>query len=343
MRKLLALLCMAWGAALAQVPVVVKKAEIAPGIWQFTVVADGYVENLNSVAVIDDAGVLVFDTTTRPSTARTLIAEIRKITDKPVRWVVNSHWHPDHWTGNEVFASAFPGLEIIATEQERNFMLNMSAMWAKTLPPQIEAMTKALADNKDLTPKKRAAEEEELQRSREMVAEMLGAKRVYPTLTYTDQLTLHRGTREFRLMSVTGDAQGTTVLYLPREKILVTGDTVSHPLPYWTPPLSQHARSLRMLARVDADIIVPGHGPAFRDKDFMNLEADFFESVLKRVTAALRSGAVTIDEVAAQVNLDDFRDKFAHGDAELAASFPAYTKNMVRKAYIEARDTREIR
>ncbi|MEJ6022250.1 MBL fold metallo-hydrolase [Ramlibacter sp. PS4R-6] len=343
MKKLLAVLLLACAMAYAQVPVDVKKAEIAPGIWQFTVAADGYVENLNSVAIIDDSGVLVFDTTTRPSTARIILAEIRKITNKPVRYVVNSHWHPDHWSGNEVFAAAFPGLEIIATEQERNLMLNMTPIWAKNLPPQIEAMTKALADNKELTPQKRATEELELQRSREMVAELVATKRVYPTLTYTDQLTIHRGTREFRFMSVTGDAVGTTVLYLPREKILITGDAVSHPLPYYTPPLSEHAKSIRALARLDVDIIVPGHGPAFRDKNYMNLEADLFEAAVKRVTRALREGAVSIDEVQAAVSLDDFKDRFTRGNEEAATNFPTVAKGLVRKAYIEARDNREIR
>lgn len=343
MKKLLLVLLLACAAAHALVPTNVTKTEISPGIWQFTVENDGYVENLNSVAIIDDSGVLLFDTSTRPSSARVILAEIRKITDKPLRYVVNSHWHPDHWSGNEVFASAFPGLEIIATEQERNFMLNLAPIWARLLPPQIETMTKALAENKELTPAKRGAEELELQRAREMVAELIAVKRVYPTLTYTEQLTMHRGTREFRFMSVTGDAQGTTVLYLPREKILITGDAVSHPLPYYTPPLSQHANALRMLARLDIDIIVPGHGPAFRDKNYMNLEAELMETVFKRVVTALRAGAVSIDDVQAAVNMDDFRDRFVRGNEEVATNFPTVVKGMVRKAYMEARDGREIR
>jgi hypothetical protein len=78
----------------AMAPIAIKRAELAPGIHQFTVAADGYVEQLNSVAVIGDDEVLVFDTTTRPSTARTILAEIRKLTPKTVRVVVNSHWHP---------------------------------------------------------------------------------------------------------------------------------------------------------------------------------------------------------------------------------------------------------
>src|SRR5438128_9147884 len=118
-------------------PVSIARTELAPGIFQFTVASDGYVEQLNSVAIVNDVDVLVFDTTTRPSTAEQIIAEIRKITDKPVRFVVNSHWHPDHWSGNQAYAAAFPGLEIIATEKERDLMLNMTSLWPKLLPQEL--------------------------------------------------------------------------------------------------------------------------------------------------------------------------------------------------------------
>ncbi len=106
-----------------------QKVQIADGIYQFVTAPDGYVPNGNSVVIVNENDVLVFDTFTRPSTARTLLAEIRKITDKPVRYVVNSHHHPDHWSGNEVFAQAFPDLEIIASEESRQFMLNIANAW----------------------------------------------------------------------------------------------------------------------------------------------------------------------------------------------------------------------
>ena len=258
-------LCFAAGAAKAQfAPVEIKTTKLADGIYQFTVAADGYVEQLNSVAIVGERDVLVFDTTTRPSTARTILAEIRKITPRPVRFVVNSHWHPDHWSGNEVFAAANPELQIIATEQERDFMLNLSAFYPNYIPKGLAATEKRVAElfaaGKDetgapLTAEKRKAIELELQQIRDLSAETLKVKRTYPTLTYTDRMTLRHGGRELRFISGTGDAQGTTVLYLPNEKILITGDTVSYPLPYFTPPLSKHAKSLRDLAALDAAII----------------------------------------------------------------------------------------
>jgi cyclase len=126
------MLCIAlgWGLPIhAQTGVAVQKVQIADGIYQFITAPDGYVPNGNSVVIVNENDVLVFDTFTRPSTARTVLVEIRKITDKPVRYVVNSHWHPDHWSGNEVYAQAFPNLEIIATEETRQFMLNTANAW----------------------------------------------------------------------------------------------------------------------------------------------------------------------------------------------------------------------
>jgi cyclase len=290
----LLLLCLAAGYVFpsrAQSGVVVQKVQIADGIYQFVTAPDGYVPNGNSVVIVNENDVLVFDTFTRPSTARTVLAEIRKITDKPVRYVVNSHWHPDHWSGNEVYAHEFPKLEIIASEETRQLMLNTANAWPPEFAEELrkdqadldkEVSTGKEADGTPLTGEQRRKDEDEMRLEREFIAEGMKVKRTYPTLTYNDQLTLHHGGREFRFMSMVGDARGTTVLYLPTEKILVTGDLLSYPIPYFTPPLSQHAKSLRTLARFDADVIIPGHGPAWRDKDFLNLEAELFESVSAR-------------------------------------------------------------
>src|ERR1022692_1401290 len=108
----------------AQTGVAVHKVQIADGIYQFITAPDGYVPNGNSVVIVNRDDVLVFDTFSSPSSARTVLAEIRKITDKPVRYVVNSHHHPDHWSGNEVYAERFSELEIIASAETARLMRN---------------------------------------------------------------------------------------------------------------------------------------------------------------------------------------------------------------------------
>jgi cyclase len=331
----------------AETVVAVQKVRIADGIYQFITAPDGYVPNGNSVVIVNENDVLVFDTFTRPSTARTVLAEIRKITDKPVRYVVNSHWHPDHWSGNEVYAREFPNIEIIATEETRQFMVNIANAWPAEYAADLrkdqadldqEIRTGKDEDGKPLTGEQQRGDQDDMRLEREFIAEAMQVQRTYPTLTYSNELTLRHGGREFRFISMVGDARGTTVLYLPREKVLVTGDLLSYPIPYFTPPLSQHAKSLRTLAQFGADVIIPGHGPAWHDLSFLNLEAELFESVVNQVGQAVREGTVTVEEVQAKVNLDSLRLRFTHDDKDLNRQFRSYAGKMIENAYREARD-----
>jgi cyclase len=347
-------MCLTLGGAVlstAATGVAVQKVQIADGIYQFVTAPDGYVPNGNSVVIVNDNDVVVFDTFARPSTARTVLAEIRKITDKPVRYVVNSHHHPDHWSGNEVYAEAFPTLEIIATENSRRFMRNIANAWPQVFTNNLRKdqaeLEKAESASKNsdgqlLTDVQRIKDENDVRLERDFVAEAVTVNRTYPTLTYTDKLTLRHGGREFLFMSMVGDADGTTVLYLPKEKILVTGDVISYPIPYFTPPLSQHATSLRTLAQFDADVIIPGHGPAWHDKTFLNLEADLLESIVSQVVQAEQKGMVTVEEMQKAVNVEPLRLKFTHDDKDLNEKFQRYVNRMVENASREARDGRKF-
>src|SRR5689334_14240268 len=79
---------------------------IAKGIYLFVSPPYGDVGlDGNSIAIVGDTGVLVFDTNGTPASAANVLAEIRKLTSAPVRYVVNSHWHWDHWYGTEVYAA----------------------------------------------------------------------------------------------------------------------------------------------------------------------------------------------------------------------------------------------
>jgi glyoxylase-like metal-dependent hydrolase (beta-lactamase superfamily II) len=343
----LAVAALGTAALRAQTPVPIEKVRLADGVYQFLTAADGYVPNGNSVVVVNDSDVLVFDTFTRPSTARELVAEIRKITDKPVRTVVNSHWHPDHWSGNEVFVREFPGVEILASEETLQLMRNTASAWPEILTRNLkeseaafekERSTGRAADGAVVTDAQRKKNSDELRLQREFTAEALTVQRTFPTATYAEALTLRRGGREFRLLAVVGDARGSTVMFLPKEKILVTGDVVSYPIPYFTPPIGEHAKSLRRLAEFDADVIVPGHGPAWHDAEFLKLEAELFESIVAQVIEAERKGLVTEEEIKPAVNVEPLRARFTHGDPALDAKFRRYVGRMIENACRETRD-----
>jgi hypothetical protein len=91
-----------------------------------------------------------------------------------------------------------------------------------------------------------------------------------------------------------------------------------------------------MLSQLDADVILPGHGPAFHDKGFLRLELQLLESVLGGVARARQQGLHTPEEIQRAVTAEELREKFAHGDSDLDSRFRACVKDLVGFAVDES-------
>jgi glyoxylase-like metal-dependent hydrolase (beta-lactamase superfamily II) len=185
-----------------------------------------------------------------------------------------------------------------------------------------------------------------LRLDRELVEEMVQVRRTYPNLTFHDRLTLFLGGREFRFMNCFGDATGEAVLYLPQEKVLLTGDVLVFPRPYVPNGyrIAPWLDSLKDIARLDVHTIVPGHGPALHGKAYLNLAIDLIETATAQVRTILEQGAVTVEEVQAAVKLDTLRAKFGllDRDPNFDRTFQAAMDRLVKRIYDESRDGREF-
>jgi glyoxylase-like metal-dependent hydrolase (beta-lactamase superfamily II) len=336
----------------------IKKDVLADGIYLFRAPSDlDLWTATNTVVVISDQDVTVFDASTRPRTAQMIIAEIRKLTDKPVRTLINSHWHMDHWSGNAEYVKAYPGIRIIATTETRDYMQRMGQRFFETEARQsTQGVTAALdsalrkgknRDGSPMTAESRRRAEQDLEKYRNFVREVAAVPRILPNLVYRDTLIFWSGAREFRLISETGDASAATVLYLPKEKILVTGDVLvsqedGQGPPPWTTnsyKISPWLASLRTLSTLDLNVIVPGQGPAMRDKTYLMLTIDLFASTLAQVHSALESGKVTLAEVTSAVNLDSLGARYTPGVAKPTwDDWPLWKKYFLEKVYQESLD-----
>lgn len=335
--------------------IVLEKATLADGIYLFRAPSalDLWTSS-NSVVVVNDSDVVVFDSNARPSTSRLVIAEIRKITSKPVRLLINSHWHMDHWMGNAAYADAYPGLQVIATSETRDYMSRLPVQFFVNSAGAVRARAALdtaiakgrLADGSALTAERRKELENQLAESTTLANELSATRQVLPTVTFTDSMRFRRGGREFRLFSATGDASGSTVLYMPAERLLVTGDvlvrqeTGAGAQPWTTNSyrISPWLASLRGMEALDVGIIVPGQGPALHDKTYLRLTISLYESIIRQVHAALERGAVRFDQVQAAVKLDELRQQFTRGDSVQNARFDAVATALMRKVAQEARD-----
>jgi cyclase len=298
----------------------------------------------NVVVIVNERDVVVFDSNARPSTTRRVIAEIRRLTDKPVRELINSHWHMNHWSGNAEYAKAFPGLEIIATTESRDYMKRMGAgFFAPEIDHEIVQDAKAALDS--AKGDARHSAQQDFDAAMQFEQEMAATPRVLPNLAYRDTLIFWSGTREFRLFRETGDASGSTVLYLPRERLLVTGDVLVSPEdgkgpPPWTTnsnAVTPWLESLKSLNELDVGTVVPGQGPAMHDKRYLTLTNDLFDAVLSQVHHALEHGVVTLADVKQAVNVDSIAARYVP-KSPLPAYWRPWLEVFIGKVYVESLD-----
>jgi cyclase len=245
--------------------------------------------NCNAVVVVYDTGVLVVDTHSRPSSARALIAEIKTLTDKPVRYAVDTHFHWDHAQGNAAYPVAFPkDVAIVSSEATREnlatFGLERVRQQLEAAPRAIEAAKKRLAEEKDAAV--RAGIEDEVRQQESYVAELKGLELTLPDLTFDKSMILHRKDRDIVLLFLgRGHTSGDVVVYLPKEKIVATGDLLHGWMPFMADGFPvEWVATLDQLGKLEFDQIVGGHGgvkPRTHLTVFRNYLADLIDETRK--------------------------------------------------------------
>ena len=281
----------------------------------------------NNVFIINDDDVVVVDANISIAATKEVIAALRKLTPKPVRYVINTHWHEDHIIGNQVWREAFPGVEFIGHASALKDLPTTGAAnrkqsvegghgLIKLLRDQVEK-NKSLADG-ELTDEERAGYTETLRLVERYVAEAPQFQIIQPTLTVEDRMTLHRGNRVIEIRHLgRAHTAADLVVHLPKENIAVTGDLVVWPVPLIgsTSYPAEYGATLEKLLALRPAVIIPGHGPVMRDDTYVKLMVRLLTSIKQQVEAAVGRGE-TLEQTRKNVNLTEFRQAFA-GDSKL--------------------------
>ncbi len=261
----------------------------------------------NTTVIIGDRGVLVVDSCLLPSSAREDIEQIRKWTDKPVTWLLNTHWHFDHTLGNSTYAEAFPAIQIVAHMATRTTVVNYNPGAVARYPGRAERFRKILESGKDtdgspLTAGERKDYERSLAGLAPVVEEFKNTTQLAPNVVFDDTLDIDLGNRQVQIRHLgPGNTAGDTIVYLPAEKILVTGDLLVHPIPYFFGGFPvDFPRTLRAMAQIDAPTIVPGHGEVQHRKDYIFRVIDLLETVNALIGKEINEGR-TLEEVGQSV------------------------------------------
>jgi cyclase len=220
----------------------------------------------NAGFVIGDDGVVVIDTFANIEAAKQLLAEIRKLTNLPIKFVINTHHHSDHVAGNRIFVVDARAV-VLAQRNVRE--------WIHT--ENLRAMTTAAAAANDvITPAQRALVE----------------AFVPPTVVYDQALDLYLGSREIHVRGFPGHTGGDSIIMIPDAKIAFTGDLFwRHNLPNTIDASTKPwIDTLNTLIKNEVGYaFVPGHGDVGNTQD-VTVFRDYLATLRKLVADAQAQG-----------------------------------------------------
>jgi glyoxylase-like metal-dependent hydrolase (beta-lactamase superfamily II) len=259
--------------------------EIAPNVWAAisnsrsrapAPANTGFVIGDDGVAVVDASMSVDAEGNLGTDVARQTLAAIRKITKLPVRFVIDTHHHPDHVGGNAVFVEA--GAVVLAQRNVRAWIHEENLrLFTRDSKPQHRAFMEAL---------------------------------VSPSVTYDESMDLHLGTRTIRVRSLPGHTGGDSVVLIPDAKVVFAGDLLWRDI---VPTLDDASTepwidTLDRLATSEAGAtFVPGHGEVGRVGDVVGLR-DYLVTLRKLVSDAQAAGMS--GEALADVVMPELSDRY---------------------------------
>jgi glyoxylase-like metal-dependent hydrolase (beta-lactamase superfamily II) len=251
----------------SQADLEVKKttfAQLSKHCWAYTAEGDP-----NTGVIIGDDAVLICDALATPVMAQSLIAEIRKVTDKPIKYVVLSHYHAVRVLGASGYKDA--GMqEIIASQGTYEMIVERGAQDMLSEYERFPRLFNAFDSIPGLT---------------------------WPTLVFQEQMTLYLSGLEVKIMHVgAGHTKGDTVVWVPSEKVLFSGDLMEADAACYTgdAQLEEWPATLDALAALKPEKIVPGRGPALdtpeRVAAGLAYTRDFVTTLLSSAREAVAQG-----------------------------------------------------
>jgi glyoxylase-like metal-dependent hydrolase (beta-lactamase superfamily II) len=290
-----------------------KFEKITEGVYYATATGS-LVTGSNNVAIVGSRDVLVVDTGTTPAAARAFIDDLKLVTTKPVRYVVNTHFHYDHTDGNQAYAGK---ADIIAHDYVKQAIQTLDVLHREpyqtsqlvNVPRRIDDLKRQLAGAKDAAA--RQTIQQQLKVAQEGLEQLKEIKPTAPNVTYSTKKVLDLGNREVQLLFLgRGHTNGDTVVLLPQEKIVATGDLMESQIAYMgDAQFAEWVTTLDALKKLDFETDLPGHGMPFRGKELITAFQGYLRDLMKQ-GADLRKQGVTADAAARRVDLTAYRSSF---------------------------------
>jgi len=309
------------------------------------------VQPIGNVTVIEQSdGLVLVDSGGSPGAGRRVVERVRSLSKKPVKAVVVTHWHGDHPLGISEILKAWPRARTIATSATQEHLRTPKTMNTSAVPDPArnETLQQQFRGYADYS-RKMAGEA----KTDEGKAGWAGAERLFNqyvrdmdgalTLTtaeaFADRLAIPDSKVPLEAIFLgRANTDGDALVWLPKQRVLVTGDVVVAPIPFGFN--SYPADWIGVLEKVkayDFRVLIPGHGLPQTDRRYLDALITLLRAVRAQVGALVEKG-LALEQVREQVDLSAQATAFAGKDAWLRQWFDAYwTQAIVVAAFREAK------
>ena len=239
-------------------------SQLSEHAWAYTAEGDP-----NTGIIIGDDSVMIIDATATPVMAQRVIDEVRKITDKPIKYVLLTHYHAVRVLGASGYKSA--GLEqVISSRDTYDLIVERGQQDMDSEIGRFPRLFQAVESVPGLT---------------------------WPTLTFEGQMSIWMGDLEVQIKQLgRGHTKGDTIAWLPKEKVLFSGDLVEFDAACYTGDahLADWPQTLDNLSKLGAEKLVPGRGPALLDAkqvaQGLAYTRDFVSTLYQSAQEAVKQG-----------------------------------------------------
>ena len=269
--------------------------------------------NCNAAVFVRSRDVVVVDAHSKPSAAAALIAQLKhEVTPKPVRYVVNTHFHWDHIQGDH----AYHGANFIATAATKQLMTDLAPARTKAalddVPQQIETLRKQ--SEKATTAEEKTFCADQIRQLEAFAAELRSYTPELPTITFEKSYLLQDSAFDLHLdFQGRAHTAGDLFVFCPQRRSIATGDACIG----WIPNLGDGfpkawPRTLDQVAQSDFKHILGGHGSLLSDRVVMTSLRNYIEELTNRVERAREKG-LNVDDMQKQITVPSLKSLDSNG------------------------------
>jgi cyclase len=288
----------------------------------------GYIECNDQLVVIDAQS--------NEAATKRALAAIRSRSNKPVRYLINTHWHDDHIVGNRVYRQTFPSVKLIAHRESLTYLPGDGKKnrdrFHRGIPDALASFRKTLQAGKNsagqpLTEEQRASLTSDIRLGEGYMTVPDDFVPMLADVPVSTRFSIREPGCAVDVLAL-GNAHttGDLVVHVPDQDVVFVGDIIGWPVPLVGAEQSrvrEWSGTLQRIRELKATLIVPGHGPVMPDYVQLDRVAALMTTIARRVDEA-RSRGETLEVTRGRIDLQDLRRQFSNGSLVHGALFDAY-------------------